>query len=312
MSSAYVAIATEWGERAIAKLVPLADGGWSLIPLLNPDPFPGWWLAEIATDYSRGGTMRSHGDDLLAEYRSDHPVKLSVHGGGFVQFSRVGQRGVVSGRDKISRRPRGLGYESRPVTDPPRSGSMFTMTAWGLEEYPYLRPNRQAIVFGENDLYDQWPDSAEIGTAYALDCWPLPRYALAAASISTTRRLLNMPGHPFYAGQPFQFTVLDTGNPLMILGLVVTRFRSGFPSPAGATIGAPSDRRMERALTGILPRPDVATAKSADFVSSESRLAEPRRILPVVKWLSDAGLARRPWGRRSAAPGAKSDRRVAQ
>ncbi len=300
MSSAYVAIATEWGERAIAKVVSLADGGWSLIPLLNPDPFPGWLLAEMATDYSRGGTRRSHGDDLLAEYRSDHPVKLSIHGGGFVQFSRVGQRGVVSGRDKITHQPRGLGYESWSVTDPPRSGPLFTTTAWGLAEYPALRPHQQAIVFGENDLYDQWPDSAEIGTAYAVDCWPLPRYALAAASISTTRRLLDMPGHPFYAGQPFQFTVLDTGNPLMILGLVVTRFRSGFPSPAGATLGASSDRRMERALIAILPCPDGATMESADFVDLESRLAEPRRILPVTEWLSDAQLAR-PWGRRSVA-----------
>lgn len=307
MSSAYVAIGTEWGERAIAKVVSLADGGWSLIPLLNPDPFPGWWLAEMATDYSRPGTLVSHGDDLLAEYRSDHPVKLSIHGGGFVQFSRVGERGVVSGRDKITHQPRGLGYESWPVMDPPRTGPMFGTTTWGLAEYPSLRPNRQAIVFGKNDLYDQWPDSSEIGNAYALDCWPLPRYALAAASISATRRLLDMPGHPFYAGQPFQFTVLDTGNPFMILGLVVTRFRSGFPSRAGATLNAPSDRLMQRALTGIMPRPDGATAESADFVTSESPLAEPRRILPVTKWLSDAKLARRPWGRRSAAPGNPPD-----
>ena len=298
MSAVYVALSIASCQYAVAKIVPLADGGWSLIPLINPVPFPGWLLLEIATDYSRSGASQALRQDLLAEYRSDSRVKLSIHAGGFVQFSRVGERGLLSGRDPMTRRPRGLGHSTSSIADPPRSGPMFGMTAWGVAEYPRLCPGRQALVFGDEDLYDEFPDSSEVGDAFAIDCWPLPRWALASASISTAHRYLEMPGHPVYADEPFRFSVLDTGNPLMILGLVVTRFHGGFPSSSGATLSGPSDRKGQRALMGVLPPPYSASVPSADYDAAFPGLTEPRAILPITRWLPPTQRSR-PWGRRS-------------
>jgi hypothetical protein len=179
-----VALSDAGTNSSIAKLVPLADGGCSLIPAFSPSPHPGWLLVEVPVDYSVAGVMRAPRENLFAGYRSDFPVKLSLHGSGLVQFSRVGAQGVLSGRDPVSRAPRALGYDSFPITDPPRTGPMFGRTAWGLSAYPAVQRNRAAVVAQDADVWDQDPDTSKPGNAYAFEFWPLPRWALPHARVA--------------------------------------------------------------------------------------------------------------------------------
>ncbi len=73
----------------------------------------------VPVGYSRSGGFVVARPDLLAELRSAYRMKLSIHGRGFVQFSKVDMQGVLSGRDPATDRPRSLGYETWLVRNPP-------------------------------------------------------------------------------------------------------------------------------------------------------------------------------------------------
>lgn len=288
--------------RRVAKILPLSDGGWALLPGFDPKPSRGFLLLEVPTDYRQKGSVNIPRSSLYREYRSTHGVKLSIHGHGFVQFSRIGADGVLSGTDPVTGKARGFGLQSFPVTEPPRSGPMFGLGAWGLEAYPKLPPStRGSILFEDEDLYFQSPDRDIDRNAYAVEFWPLPRRVLPAARLHRQKLVLEIPGHPYYADEPFVFVVLDTGHSPMILGVVVTAYVARWQSLSGVTLSSPSDRRLERALTAISPPPHQHQVRSADYRDAWPALPDARRVLLPVRHVPDTGLDR-PWGRRR--PGA--------
>jgi len=286
------------GVRRLARLVPYRDGGWAMIPAFRPVPHPGFLLVEIATDYSRTGVMEVPRASLLREYRSAHGVKLSVHGGGFVQFSRVEAEGLLSGVDPTTHQARAFGLQSWPTTDPPRSGPMFALTAWGLANYPVLEASRSvAVVVGDDWQYLEDPDLEVERNAVALEFWPLPRSALPEARRIGDLTILKVGTHPYYADQPVDFVVLDTGNPLMILGLVVTLCGSQWEAQSGVSMAGPSDLAMNRAFLSVSPPPHPYAVPSADYVDAFPALPPGRTLFPPTHWVVPDGRLGRPWGR---------------
>ena len=77
---------------------------------------PGFWLSRSA---------------MYREYSSAHGVKLSLHGSGFVQFSRAGTTGVLAGKDPQTGRPRGC--QRRLKVDPFPPGGFKGSSQQGCE-----------------------------------------------------------------------------------------------------------------------------------------------------------------------------------
>jgi len=285
------------GIRKVAKVEPYRDGGWALIPAFRPMLHPGFLLVEIPTDYSRAGVMHVPRASLLREYRSAQGVKLSIHGAGFVQFSRVGSEGLLSGVDPGTHRARAFGLQSRPTTDPPRSGPMFGLTAWGLADYPVLQTTRPvAVVVGDDWQYLEDPDLDIERNGVALEFWPLPRSALPQARRIGDLTILNGGTHPYYADQRVDFVVLDTGNPLMILGLVATVCATQWEAPSGVSMGGPSDLAMNKALLAVSPPPHSYPVPSADYADAFPALPPGRALFAPTHWAPERRLSR-PWGR---------------
>jgi hypothetical protein len=278
------------GPKQLAKVIAYRDGGFGLVPLYAVDPGLGTLLVETPAAYDAPGFL-VHQQSMYREYRSSHPVKLSIHGSGFVQFSRAGTNGVISGKDPLTRRARGFGYQSPPPTNPPRSGPMFAMTAWGLGEYgDYHGPGKHSILMGPDDIYSAQPGAPGL-SGYALEFWPLPRYALPSARLHGGLVKLTNPPHRYYNNKPFDFTVLDVGNPLMILGLVVTRFAPEWATPSGMTLSGPSDLSQRKALFAVSPIPQSGSFSSADYqeVSSQGLKEGSALLLPVTRIWDDRG-----------------------
>jgi hypothetical protein len=285
------------GVRRVAKVQPYRDGGWALIPAFQPVPHPGFLLMEIPTDYSRAGAFHVPRSSLLREYRSAHGVKLSVHGAGYVQFSRVGSEGVLSGVDPVSRQARAFGLQSRPTTDPPRSGPMFGISAWGLAGYPALATSRRdVVVVREDRQYLENPDLDLERSGVALEFWPLPRWALPHASRVGDLTILEGGRHAYYADQLVDFIALDTGYPLMILGLVATAYVVQRPASTGVWMSGPSDLGGNRALAAVSPPPHSDPVPSADYTDAFPALPPGRLLFSPTQWVPDRRL-NRPWGR---------------
>ena len=143
-------------------------------------------------------------------------------------------------------------------------------------------------------LYVESPEK-QGQTAYSLDFWILPRYALPAARISQGLLVLDAGPHPYYQNQRFEFIVVDLGSPLMILGLVVTLMFADWRAPFGMTLGAPADITSRCALIAVAPIPHADPIPSADYEDVPSGTLDRRTVTAgVQRRQSTAGR----WGRR--------------
>jgi hypothetical protein len=89
------------------------------------------------------------------------------------------------------------------------------------------------------------------------------------------------PRHPYYGNNAFDYAVLDVGNPLMILGLMVTKFGPLWPAPAGMTLSGPADLAQQRALFAVSPMPYSDEVASADYDDvSKGHLDAARSVIP--------------------------------
>jgi hypothetical protein len=264
----------------VARVLAYPDGGWGLVPLYRPQPHPGFLLLESPVDYSRRGEFLVPVETMYRQYRSAHGIKLSIHGDGFLQFSRADAQGVISGRDPVTGESRGFGYQSFRPDDPPRSGPMFGLGAWGLDEFDLHGARRSgALIVDERHLYF-YPAWLKRWDAYMFEFWPLPRYALPHVRIRHGLTMLAAPRHPYYSYFPFHWIVLDLGNPTMFLGLVVTAHECGWDAPSGTSLHTASDRRITKSLQAICPPPWEGAAPSADWEMTGGHPLPPgRRVL---------------------------------
>jgi hypothetical protein len=110
-------------------------------------------LSKLEVDYSLGEQYISRNENV--EYTADDKVKLSTHPDGFVQFSGVNGN-IISGRDQVTGKPKGLGLMSSPLNKIIRSGPTFAATLWGIDQFDkFNQPKKgeQVIEFKESNYY---------------------------------------------------------------------------------------------------------------------------------------------------------------
>jgi hypothetical protein len=113
-------------------------------------------LAKHPVKYDRRVYTFSAGS-FVEQYVVSDTVKLSVHFNGLVQFSSAGKTPIISGIDRTTGLPKGLGLQARPLIHPRLTGPTFGGTVWGLDDFDILAPRdliaSPTLVWNETDYY---------------------------------------------------------------------------------------------------------------------------------------------------------------
>ncbi|MFH1522382.1 MAG: hypothetical protein ABIE43_01010 [Patescibacteria group bacterium] len=93
----------------------------------------------------KGGVQKIKKSQIRKEFIVDKKTKLSLHKSGFVQLSG---RGILSGIDKETGKPKGIGVFSSPLDKPVISGPTFGFKCWGIDKsFELLKKRRKNIQY---------------------------------------------------------------------------------------------------------------------------------------------------------------------
>ena len=242
--------------RRVLKVLPLSDGGLAVTTPYHAarDGF----LFKSPRMRGAGTRMLDPGD--LIPFNANDRVKLSYHVDGFAQFSGEDNARIVSGRDRDTGMPKGLGLVTNPLEDPLTSGPSVGCTIWGLGDFEDWKPKRgdQALVFREDDFYvepDQSPDGI---LGYSFSMFMIPSAALRDAIGeygSGTLVELSLPMRVGAREHRFRARLVVLGGPVTCV-VLAERNALGFLEPSGFTLSGPGD--AEGTLMAFYPRPNIA------------------------------------------------------
>ncbi|MCX6728567.1 MAG: hypothetical protein NTV39_02260 [Candidatus Saccharibacteria bacterium] len=112
------------------KLLPYKNGGFGvLLPIYDNTQFGRLGILDVG--YGDDGEVSSM-ELTNQQYRASDIVKFSYHPDGFVQFSSATNYKIVSGVS-VDGKPKGLGIQSWPLSNPISSGPSMTMSLWGID-----------------------------------------------------------------------------------------------------------------------------------------------------------------------------------
>lgn len=263
------------GLRAICKILPLSDGGYSVLAPYHVAREG--WLYKHSVNYQQ----HEQSIDLseMQHFVASDRVKLSHHFDGFVQFSGENPQTITSGRDPLTGRPKGLAIMSAPIPLPFDDGPTFGISTWGMNEFKLVTDPRETdIIFRSDDIY--YYRSAP----YAFTCYNLEGWLFGATMwdgvrgpANNLRLSMHFPRRWNAKRAILDFRVLplatDDNDYNGFLGLRVNRMDLKIPSPSGFELGGPSNRRrgehVAEMLKATYPKPadvsQLADAQSLDY-----------------------------------------------
>lgn len=228
----------------VTKIFAYKDGGFGVaVPYHSANK---GYLFKAKVDYTKREQLITREEGV--EYTASDKVKLSLHLDGFVQFSGINPGKIVSGRDSQSGKPKGLGIQSQPLTNPIKSGPTFGITIWGLSEFePLLEQELQektTVVFGEQDYYlrhctlNDWNGYVLEGFVFERKECPYLRF-----EINHNRPELHYV-RPFFQyeipGTIFCLKAVPPQNPYYFIALMASRIKVEFSSGSGFCLSSPS------------------------------------------------------------------------
>jgi hypothetical protein len=254
MSDTLVVIGSDGGRlHKITKICPFSDGFAALVPYHSSRQ---GFLMKNPVSFDRLGFQTF---DELIPFTANDRVKLSVHWNGFVQFSGIDTKRIISGRDPITGKPRGLAL----VGDTPvrtTSGPLFHVLIWGLDQFELLgSATKNACEFTTDDFYHRKAGDIREQPAYMLEFFQLQR------SLMNFQRL--GPRGPFVRcklpyDSPVVFRqdlrIIELPNQPYFLGCMVSRTFTDFPCDSGYVMKSPACRSADDdqfyGITAIYPR----------------------------------------------------------
>ncbi|MFA6422212.1 MAG: hypothetical protein WCV92_02340 [Candidatus Buchananbacteria bacterium] len=129
------------------------------------------------THIYKPGFQRLELRQIKKEYIVDIDSKVSVHKSGFVQLSG---EGILSGFNKYTGKPRGIGIFTNPLKFPIASGPTIGFQCWGIEngfqELKNRKKDVQYIILKKDDFYNR-NDYNKDANSYTLELWIFPKQA---------------------------------------------------------------------------------------------------------------------------------------
>jgi hypothetical protein len=223
-----IAIRDQPGAKArkLTKVISYgADGFGVLMPYHRAHS---GLVAKQPVDRSRIGDTHTPWSEMVL-FTSEHSVKLSYHADGFAQFSGEVQGKVISGRDPVTKEPKGVGLMTNPLSDPIRTGASVGITAWGLEDFDELdEPAESALVFEDEDAYFRrcTPKTADSTWRLEVHVFPLEYWGTIRKSRSGYSMQMS------FLGLETSFAILELKViELFDVGVVLAGYASRFPRP---------------------------------------------------------------------------------
>ncbi|WP_156669997.1 MULTISPECIES: hypothetical protein [unclassified Mycobacterium] len=264
------------GLRAVCKILPLSDGGYSVLAPYHAAR--NGWLYKHKVDYSKEEISLEISE--MQHFEASDRVKLSHHWDGFVQFSGVNSQKIISGRNPLTGEPRGLAIMSAPMWRPITSGPTFGVLLWGPTDFKQVEDTRATdIIFHANEIY--YERSAPYNfNAYHVEGWVFgaPLWDGVRGSGNDLRLARHFPQKHRAPCAYLEFRVLPipTEDSDLFLGVRVTRMAVNPSSPSGFVLGGPSDLRVSQQVAETIkasyPKdPEVADLDpgSLDYVPEE-------------------------------------------
>ena len=251
-------VAVQFGSayKRICKVVEFnaSDGGFCIIPsgqtqsgLLSKIPYK-----------DTVGTYKINENDMV-HFQDSERVKLSYHGDGFVQFSKVGSQGIISGRDATGA-PKGVGLYSAPISNPIQTGPCMAISAWGTREFKVWKPKPagNAIIIRDADFYidEINPAGHRPGIEGVNVSFLMFKTSQLEAQDKTlilgTRRILTPPRRLIAPSRNLPARMIPL-NRFITLAVIAERMRFQFRSKSGYCVNGPGD--LNYRLCAISPPP---------------------------------------------------------
>jgi hypothetical protein len=238
----YTLVISDKGLRKkVTKIIPYNDGGFSILAPYHSARKG--YLLKHTVDYSKLEVQYANPESFLAEYNASDRVKLSYHSDGFVQFSGENKGKIISGRDKDTGEPKGLGYFTNPISNPIRTGPSFGITLWGLEdfeEFQQPKSGETVVEFTEEDLYFRSPPNSCNG--YIIEGFVFPERYWAGVRKIGDNLYLTMTFYNFQAtGAVMNLKIVPLHRENSLIGLVASNAQISFPNKSGFVLGAPAE-----------------------------------------------------------------------
>ncbi|WP_166831601.1 DUF3606 domain-containing protein [Thalassoroseus pseudoceratinae] len=251
-----IAIQNEEGRTYLVARILLQSDGFAVSVPYHPEKQG--LIIELPLDYSK--------DEFLVPlenstcYTVTDTVKLSFHMNGFVQFSRGGEKPIVSGYNSQLDVVKGAGLKA-PDAVSVTTGPLLGIVIQGLEKFTRLN-KKDAEVFKPTDMWHHPKFSTPEDTAYHLEVFMFPKSEISSSRTIDGRRILRK-NLPFWSTLifPFDLRVVELPNRPFFLGVILSHMRpdstglSGYKL-CGPSCGGPSEQK--KSIQAIYPRPPFA------------------------------------------------------
>jgi hypothetical protein len=242
------------GPRAVCKILPLSDGGYSMLAPYH-EAREGW-LYKHTVDYDKH--EQTIDADSVQHFVASDRVKLSHHFDGFVQFSGENPQTITSGRDPLTGQPKGLAIMSAPIPMPITGGPTFGISTWGMTHFKLVSDPRETdVIFRSDDIY-YYRSAPYAFTSYNVEGWLFGATMWDGVRGPADDLRLSM-YFPFRwnakrAVLDFRVLPLASGENDNdgFLGLRVNRMNVDLPSPTGYEMGGPSNLRRGQHVATML------------------------------------------------------------
>jgi hypothetical protein len=237
-----LAIRPEPGRPAVkvTKIVPLGSGGFSVMMPYHKEQKG--YVAKIPVNYRERGSVIVPRREIVG-YSVNDRVKLSYHSDGFAQFSGEVEGKVISGRDRKTGEPKGVGLMTNPLDMPIWSGPTFGVEIWGLQDFEELYAKRTpALVFEEEDFYYRRCTPAT-ASGWVIETWAFPVTMWGAVRKRGERYVLLKDFAGFEGlGATLELCVIPLADQPVFLAAFASRAPLAFDAPSGWVLDGPGYR----------------------------------------------------------------------
>ncbi|WP_252235551.1 hypothetical protein [Clostridium sp. CH2] len=256
----------------VSKIVFYGDGGFSVLSPYHTAKKG--YLGKLIIDHEE---INKHIINVKVEdnveYSAEDRVKLSVHPDGFVQFSGENPQKIISGKEKETGEPKGLGLFTNPLSHPIESGPTFGLMVWGMDEFvEFISPKKgeKVIEFNMEDIHNRDCSTTDFN-AYLIEGFVFKNKERKQIQIVNNNHVINKysPNYREERNEKFSYRVVNLAHEKYVVTLLVSRIIMDFDEKSGFSLNSPQQIKDGKNIglfclypSSIIPRD---TSNSLDY-----------------------------------------------